>query len=104
MNKMGYQIASAISLIVRAYVCYYTVETTPIFASDLKGLVLGQVVSIYVILRIVAYFIVGNVLHYEKGSAPTLGVMLYGIIHLILVMICWGILAILTMMSILPIS
>lgn len=101
---MGYQIASAVSFIVRAYVCYYTIETTPIFASDLKGLVLGQVVSIYVILRIVAYFIVGNVFHYEKGSSPILGVIMYGIVHLCLVLITWGILALLTLFRIIPIT
>lgn len=100
---MGYQIASSISFIIRAYICYYTIETTPIFATNLQGFVLGQVISVYVFLGIVAYFIVGNIFHYERGSAPVLGVVLYGAVHLILVIICWGILAVLTIMGILPI-
>lgn len=100
---MGYLLASSISFIIRAILCFYTIETTPIFANDAIEWVFGQIISIYTILRIISFSIVRNVFQYRRGDAPILGVALYGLVHVILVLILWGILALLTLVNILPI-
>lgn len=100
---MGYLLASNISFAIRAVLCFYTIETTPIFSNAAIEWIFGQVFSIYVVLRIIAYFIVGAVFKYERGNDPVAGVALYGIVHVVLVLILWGVLALLTLLKVLPV-
>lgn len=100
---MGYLLASAISFALRASLCFFTIETTPIFANDAIEWIFGQILSIYTVLRLIAYFIVGNLFKYKRGDMPILGVALYGLVHTSLVFICWGILALLTVLNVLPV-
>lgn len=99
-----YRIVSALSFILRALLCYYTIETTPLFANTAMGFVAAQVVSIYVVLRIIAYFIVGNIFNYETGSVPVVGAILYAFVHVILVLLTWGLLFLLTLFGPLPLA
>lgn len=94
--------ASSLSEASRIIICYFTIGRYPIFATDSLSLFwISQIFSIYVILKIIAYRIVGKV--YERGDAPVLGVSLYWVVHTVLVLITWGILVLLTCLDALPI-
>lgn len=98
-----YPLVSFISFFIRAGICYLTIETVPIFQNAYIGWVFGQVVSIYSILWLISYFIVGNVFEYRRGDAPALGAVLYFVIYIPLSLMLWLLLWILTMVNILPI-
>ena len=98
-----YKILSLLSFGIRSYLCYVTIETTPIFANSLLAYSIDQIISLYTVLRILSYFIVGKVFRYERGSDPVVGVILYFFTHAVLVLITWGILAILTALSVMPV-
>ncbi len=97
-----YKDASAISYIVRAYVCYLTIQATPIFANPAVEWLLGQIISIFVILMVISYAIV-NKMGYESGQAPVLGVVLYFGVYVVLTLITWVFLLLMTKFGILPI-
>lgn len=97
-----YGLMSLASFAIRAAICYFTIENTPIFHNPLIAWVVGQIISIYVILRLISYGIVGGVFGYERGSDPTLGVILYFVVYVPLAFLLWGILALLTFMHVLP--
>ncbi|OGL23629.1 hypothetical protein A2791_02195 [Candidatus Saccharibacteria bacterium RIFCSPHIGHO2_01_FULL_46_30] len=99
---MGYEIARVLSWIIRWVICYFTIETTPIFENSLIAYGVDQIISLYTVLWFVSYTIVGRVFNYKSGSAPVLGVMLYAIIYIPLALLTWGILAILTALGVLP--
>ena len=98
-----YEIARAISLAVRVLICYFTIETTPVFADEAIQWLLGQMASVYLLLRLVSYTIVGRVIGYEKGEAPVPGVILYAMAYIPLSLVLWGVLWLLTWVGILPI-
>ncbi len=99
-----YQFLSGFSYIVRFILCYFTIETTPIFANSLLAWGVDQMISIYFVLMVFSYLIVGNVFKYERGSMPELGVVLYFFTYVILALITWGVLALLTAVGILPLA
>ncbi len=97
-----YQEASFISFVVRAGICYLTIETTPIFANELVQWHIGQIISIYTIMWFVSYAIVSKI-GYSRGDAPVLGVMLYAAVYIPLVLLVWLVLWLLTLAGLLPI-
>jgi len=97
-----YRFLSGLSYIIRFALCYFTIETAPIFANSFIAWGVGQMISIYTVLLIISYFIVGNVFKYERGSLPELGVILYFVTYAVLALILWGILAILTAAGVFP--
>lgn len=97
-----YRLWSGFSYITRFVLCYFTIETTPIFANSLIAWGIDQMITIYTVLLIISYFIVGNVFKYERGSMPELGVILYFATYVVLALVLWGILALLTAVGILP--
>ncbi len=99
---MGYEIARLLSWIIRWVICYFTIETTPIFQNSLIAYGVDQIISLYTVLWFVSYTIVGRVFNYKSGSDPVLGVMLYAIVYIPLALLTWGILAILTALGVLP--
>jgi len=101
-SSEGYLFLSTVSFILRFVLCYFTIETVPIFESDLIGIIFGQIISIYVVLRIVAYWMVGALFNYRKGDSPELGVLMYGVVHVALVLVTWAVLALLTLFGVLP--
>lgn len=96
-----YKLISSISLLIRLYLSYITIETIPIFKNDLFGLILGQAFSICGILSLIAYSIVGR--NYHKGDTPIIGAIGYFFINLVLITLVWLILMLLTFLKILPI-
>ena len=97
-----YRFLSGLSYIARFVLCYFTIETTPIFANSLIAWGVDQMISIYFILLVISYFIVGNVFKYERGSMPELGVILYFVTYVVLALVTWGVLALLTAVDVLP--
>ena len=86
----------------RFVLCYFTIETTPIFENSLVAWGVDQMISIYIILMLASYLIVGNVFKYERGSFPELGVILYFFTYVVLALVLWGVLALLTVVGVLP--
>jgi hypothetical protein len=43
-----------------------------------------------VLLKIIAYYIVGQLFGYSRGDDPVLGVFLYGFVHIVLALATWG--------------
>lgn len=103
-SLLMYRLLSKISLIVRFAICYFTIEAIPIFQSELWTVIFAQTVPVYSILLAISYAIVGGVFKYERGSFPELGVFLYFIVYIPLVLLLWGILALLTALGTLPIA
>lgn len=100
---MGYQIARLLSLAIRWFICYLTIETTPIFENSLVAYGVDQIISLYTVLWFVSYTIVGVGFGYRRGSEPVIGVILYAIVYILLALLTWGILAGLTLLGVIPI-
>lgn len=96
-----YKILSELSLLLRMYLCYLTIDTIPILHNELWNYVLLEVISLYTILRIITYFEVG--IFYEKGDNSALGVIAYFFIYLINLGVMYLIMLVLTKVGILPI-
>lgn len=91
-----YQVVSSLSLIVRSWICYITIETLPIFANEAIEWVFGQIISIYVIFRLICYPIVGVLSRRMRIESSTAKSIIYSILYILLAGICWAILLILT--------
>ena len=95
-----YKTLSGLSFIVRAYLCYLTIDTIPIMEDEFLNTVLLETVSLYTILLLVTY---GEVsLFYTKGEGAILGTIFYFIIYVINVGIMYAIMNLLTYIGILP--
>lgn len=95
-----YKILSELSLLLRMYFCYLTIDNIPILKNELWNYVLFEVISLYTILRIITYFEVGR--FYDKGDNSSLGVIAYFFIYLINLGIMYLLMLFLTKLSILP--
>ena len=95
-----YQILSELSLLLRMYFCYLTIDNIPILKNELWNYILLEVISLYTILRIITYFEVGK--FYEKGDNSAFGVIAYFIIYVINLGVIYGIMLLLTKVGILP--
>lgn len=96
-----YKLISAISFIIRAYLCYCTIDKIPILENPIANTILLEVISIYTILMIVSRGTVG--IFYTKGENPTFGAIAYFFIYLIYLAITYLMLLGLTLLRILPI-
>lgn len=96
-----YKILSELSLLLRMYFCYLTIDNIPILKNQLWNYVLLEVISLYTILRIITYFEVGR--FYDKGSTSELGVIAYFFIYFFNLGILYAIMLILTKVGFLPI-
>lgn len=97
-----YKELSAISFMARVYLCYLTIDAVPIFENEATTWLIGQIISIYTLLWLASYTIVGK-LGYEKGDSPVLGVVLYAVVYIALAIVAWIILLGLNHINILPI-
>lgn len=99
-----YPFVSAVSFLVRFYLCYITIEQLPIFANDTVNWVIGQVVSIYVIFKLICYPIVGKVSDHFEMRSSTAKSVIYFLTYLPLIGLYWVVLLALTnVFEILPI-
>lgn len=96
-----YQLISGVSFIIRAYLCYITIENVPILANPFANSILWEVIPFYTVLMIISRSIVG--LFYSKGEAPTLGAILYFFVYLVVLGITYIVMLLLTKFGILPI-
>ena len=100
-----YPIVSATSFIIRCYLCYITIEQMPIFANEAIGWVFGQIVSIYVIFKLICYPIVGVLADNFDIESSSLKSIMYFLLYLPLAFIYWLVLLLLTnVFGILPIT
>lgn len=97
-----YPIVSGISFIIRAYLCYCTIDNIPILENPIYNNILLEVVSLYTILWAISYFITGK--FYDSGSNPTLGSIIYFFIYIVALGIMYLIMLLLTALNILPIA
>lgn len=95
-----YQLLSLFSFLIRAYLCYCTLDNIPILANPILNSILGEVISLYTILWAISYFVVGR--FYDKGSEPLLGVILYFIVYVVILGITYLLLLLLTYIGVLP--
>ena len=77
-----YKLISGISFLIRAWLCYNTIDNIPILANPIANSILLEVISLYTILVLISRKIVG--IFYKAGDAPTFGAILYLIIANIL--------------------
>lgn len=96
-----YKMVSAISFIIRAYLCYCTIDKIPILENSIANTILLEFISIYTILMIITRLTVGT--FYNKGECPTFGAIAYFFIYLIYLGITYVILLVLTWLKVLPI-
>lgn len=96
-----YKLINSISFIIRAYLCYLTIDKIPILENPIANTILLEVISIYTILMIVSRVTVG--IFYTKGENPTFGAIAYFFIYIIYLGIAYAILLALTRLNILPI-
>lgn len=95
-----YKILSELSLLLRMYFCYLTIDTIPILKNELWNYFLLEVISLYTILRIITYFEVGR--FYDKGDNSFVGVVAYFLIYLINLGVMYLVMLVLTKIGILP--
>lgn len=96
-----YKILSELSLLLRMYLCYLTIDNIPILKNELWNYVLLEVISLYTILRILTYFEVGRL--YDKGDNSVFGVIAYFFVYLINLGVMYLVMLVLTNVGILPI-
>lgn len=96
-----YKILSELSLLLRMYLCYLTIDNIPILKNELWNYVLLEVISLYTILRILTYFEVGR--FYEKGDNSAFGVIAYFFVYLINLGVMYLVMLVLTKVGMLPI-
>lgn len=97
-----YRLISKASLITRFCLCYATIEQYPIFGNATIQWLLGQIISIYTILRIIAYTITGNKILKYWINTSTWKSIIYFFTYLPLIGITYWILLLLTRFHILP--
>lgn len=96
-----YKIVSLISFLIRAWLCYNSIDNIPILKNPIANNILLEVISLYTILMLISRAIVGT--FYKKGEAPIFGAVAYFFVYLVNLGIMYGIMLVLTKIGILPI-
>lgn len=96
-----YKIVSLISFLIRAWLCYNSIDNTPILKNPIANNILLEVISLYTILLLISRAIVGT--FYKKGEAPIFGAVAYFFVYLVNLGIMYEIMLVLTKIGILPI-
>ena len=100
MSK-DYREISAISYAVRFYICYATIEATPIFKDEGFTWLFWQIIPIYTLFYIISYNIIGA-MGYRSGDAPVCAIILYVLVYIPLALLTWLALLALTKTGVLP--
>jgi len=95
-----YVILSAISFLIRAWLCYCTIDKIPIFENYFLNTIWGEVIPVYTILMIISRAIVST--FYKRGEAPVFGVIAYFFVYLGILGITYVLLLLLTKFGVLP--
>lgn len=100
-----YPIVSTLSLIVRFYLCYISIEQLPIFVNEDTNWLFGQIISIYTIFRLICYALVGAISSRMKENDSTIKSVLYLVLYILLAGIYWLVLLLLTnVFGVLPVG
>lgn len=97
-----YPLVSRISFIIRFLICWGTIERYPIFDNETIQWLVGQVLSIYTILRLICYVITWSITKKYLIKSPIRKSTIYFWIYLILTLITYLLLLLLTKCHILP--
>lgn len=96
-----YKLISGISFLIRAWLCYNTINNVPILANPIANSILLEVISLYTMLMVISRKIVG--ISYKSGDEPVIGAILYFFVYLVNLGIMYIIMIGLTKIGILPI-
>ncbi len=96
-----YKIVSLISFLIRAWLCYNSIDNIPILENPIANNILLEFISLYTILMLISRAIVGT--FYKRGEAPIFGAVAYFFVYLVNLGIMYGIMLVLTKIGILPI-
>ena len=97
---MLYLFVSTISFIVRAFLCYISIDTIPIFKNHIANNIFLEVISLYTLLMIISRNIVG--IFYRRGENPPLGALEYFFVYIVVLGVLFCLMLLLTMIGILP--
>lgn len=101
--KKMYPIISALSFIIRAYLCYITIDTVPIISNPLIQYLLTEIVSLYTILWALSYVTNGALIRKYDIQSKTMRAILYFFIYMFYLLVMFGILKLLTFVRVIPI-
>ena len=96
-----YPLISGISFLIRAWLCYKTIDNIPILQNPILNYVLLEIISLYTILMVISRNIVG--LFYDRGEAPIVGTVVYFFVYIIILGIVYLLMLFFTKIGILPI-
>ena len=99
-----YQLISSLSFIIRAYLCYITIDTVPIISNPLIQYLLAEIVSLYTILWAFSYVTNGLLIEKYNIHSETARAIFYFGIYLVYLFVMYGILELLTWMNIIPVQ
>jgi len=95
-----YKILKTISLIIRMYLCYVTIDNIPILKNPITNYIFLEVISLYTILRLITYFEV-KIFH-DEHDLSEFGVIKYFFMYLINLGILYSVMLELTKIGVLP--
>ena len=98
-----YRLLSTVSYIIRFWLAYITIEKIPIFKNEIINYFWSEVISVYIIIMLISYFITGK-LYSKNDMSSSVGVILYFFVYCILLFLYWLILLFLTWTGVLPIA
>mgnify|MGYP004651756119 CR=1 FL=1 len=98
-----YSIISALSFIIRAYLCYITIDTVPIISNPLIQYLLTEIVSLYTILWVLSYATNGALIRKYNIQSKTIRAFFYFFIYVAYLFVMFGILKLLTFVRVIPI-
>lgn len=100
-----YPVVSSASLIIRWYLCYISIEQLPISSNVGIDWFIGQIVSIFIIFRIICYFITGLLIEKWDIDSSTLKSVIYFFVYIPIVGLYWLLLWALTnVFGVLPLT
>lgn len=100
-----YPVVSSASLIIRWYLCYISIEQLPISSNVGIDWFIGQIVSIFVVFRIICYFITGLLIEKWNIDSSTLKSVIYFFVYIPIVVLYWLLLLTLTnIFGVLPLT
>ena len=97
-----YQLVRSISFMIRAYLCYCTIDTVSIIKEPLIQELILEFFSMYTLLWACSYFTNRKIIREFEIHSSTERAILYFFIYLIYLFVLFGILKVLTWMNVLP--
>ena len=98
-----YPIVSGLSFLIRAYLCYLTIEQIPIIDNPVLSYLIGEIISLYSILWIFSYFTNSVIINKYDIRSSTARACCYFPIYMVYLAVLYGVLVILSVVGVLPI-